>query len=667
MAKHKLVDTDTAREMPNGTPAANRSSTITDLRNMTREELLELLESHLEGGIRISFSGKANANSLARRVRPRVTRPLAKYGAGDATDRASNLVIEGDNLQAMATLYRFRNQVDLILADPPYNTGKDFRYNDRWEEDPNDPGLGDLVSEEDTARHTKWMRFMWPRLQMMKSMLKPGGVLAICIDQREMFRLGQMLDELFKENRIALINWQRSYTRTNDATNVATTTEYVLVYARDIDRAKTGLLPRTSNGDESAMPDHDPRPWVDGPATGSNAKAHKSMVYAIQSPFTGEKFYPPIGSAWRAGQDQNLEWLKGWGCEYVLRDIDDAAKRAAVIGIAKDKAPDVKAIMLGEPLSSASKKATKVKSSNPWPLFFFLKDGLGRPRLKKYVEELKPGFVPTTFWASDDFSLPAELGSISWPHQVSGHSEQGVDELTAIVGEGHEFKTVKPLKLFQRIVELWSPKDGLVIDPFAGTGTTAHAVLASNAEGAARRFIMIEQGRPERGDSYARTLTSKRLQRVVSGEWANGKGKPLGGGFEFLTLQKKVDADALLRLERDEMVDTVIGSHFESDDRRGPSLIRIKGSWTYLVAKNTNNEGVFLVWSGPGRNINLTREVYESCVKEGKAAGLEPVYHVYARLFIYQTDSVVFYQIPDRILADFGLDLRNEPFVDIDD
>jgi adenine-specific DNA-methyltransferase len=280
---------------------------------------------------------------------------------------------------------------------------------------------------------------------------------------------------------------------------------------------------------------------------------------------------------------------------------------------------------------------------------------------------LKPGFVPTTFWASDDFSFPEKLGSTSWPHQISGHSEQGVDELTAIVGEGHEFKTVKPLKLFQRVVDLWSPKDGLVVDPFAGTGTTAHAVLSLNSEGSARRFIMIEQGRPERGDSYARSLTSKRLQRVISGKWANGKGKPLGGGFEFVTLEKKVDADALLKLERDEMVDTVIGSHFESDDRRGPLLMRIKESFKYLVAKNTNNEGVFLVWTGPNGNINLTREVYESCVKEGKAAGLESVYHVYARLFVYQTDTVVFYQIPDRILADFGLDLRNEPFADTDD
>ena len=176
------------------------------LDDLSRDELIELLEQGHEGRITIDFKGKANARELARRVRPRIMRTVKKYSIGDENDRARNLVVEGENLQAMATLYRERGQVDLILTDPPYNTASDWRYNDRWEDDPNDSGLGDWVSEDDGARHTKWMRFMWPRLQMMKSMLKPGGVLAICIDHRELFRLGQMLDELFKEtNRLAII------------------------------------------------------------------------------------------------------------------------------------------------------------------------------------------------------------------------------------------------------------------------------------------------------------------------------------------------------------------------------------------------------------------------------------------------------------------------------
>jgi len=77
------------------------------------------------------------------------------------------MIIEGENLQAMVTLYKYRGQVDLILTDPPYNTGSDFRYNDRWDEDPNDPDLGPLVSLEDGSRHTKWMQFTLPRPQLI--------------------------------------------------------------------------------------------------------------------------------------------------------------------------------------------------------------------------------------------------------------------------------------------------------------------------------------------------------------------------------------------------------------------------------------------------------------------------------------------------------------------
>lgn len=216
-------------------------STADDLELLSKDELIELLRESADAGVNVSFPGKAKARRIARLVRPRVQRPISKYGAGTEEDRARNLLIEGDNLQALTTLYKERGQVDLIIADPPYNTGNDFRYNDRWDADPNDPGLGDLVGPDDPARHTKWMKFMYPRLQLMKSMLKPGGVLAICIDQRELFHLGQMLDErtLFGEqNRLAIINWQKSYSPRSDKSHVSTATEYVLVYAKDEERER---------------------------------------------------------------------------------------------------------------------------------------------------------------------------------------------------------------------------------------------------------------------------------------------------------------------------------------------------------------------------------------------------------------------------------------------
>lgn len=635
-----------------------------DLELLSKDEVIELLRERNEAGVKLTFPGKATARRLTRKVRPRVQRTFSTYGAGADHDRARNLLIEGDNLQALATLYRERGQVDLILTDPPYNTGGDWRYNDKWDNDPNDDGVGELVLFDDRGRHTKWAKFMYPRLLLMKQMLKQSGVLVICIDFRELFHLGQMLDEIFGEkNRIGIINWQRTYSKQNDSGHIATVTEYVLVYANDIDRARTALLRKTRDGDASDNPDADPVPWTDAPATASNAKAHKSMVYAIQNPFTGEWLYPPRGSAWRNDQQSILQELRKWNVNYEIRDIEDASERAKRIGIPVGSAPQVGAIAVTDDLDEARTKAESVLNDGVWPNFYFLRRGKGKPRVKKYLKDMREGEVASTFWASDNYEVEADT---SWPHGVSGHSEQGVKELTAIVGEGHEFKTVKPLKLFQKIIELWCPTEGLILDPFAGSGTTGHAVLDLNARlGADRRFVLIEQGAPERADSFARSLTAPRLQRVISGQWDNGKGVPTEGGFEFRTLTKQVDATALLAMERDEMIDTVVASYFDSSRRRGPSLVRFSDpTQRYLVARNSDDEGFYLVWGGVDENTDFTEDVYEACVAEGAARGLKPIYHVYSRFNLFATPGVHWYQIPDRILADFGLDVRSDAYTD---
>ncbi len=268
-----------------------------------------------------------------------------------------------------------------------------------------------------------------------------------------------------------------------------------------------------------------------------------------------------------------------------------------------------------------------------------------------------------TYWADEDYDEPLLIGPVSWDHEQSGHTQTGIRELDAIVGRGHAFQTVKPLKLFTKIVQLWCPPGGLVLDPFGGSGTTGHAVLALNAAtGSWRRFILVEQGRPDRGDSYARTLMADRLRRVIAGDWANGEGTSIPGGYRFVQLQKKVDGDTVLRMERDEMLDTVIASHYDSNRRRGPGLVSLTGDGhRYLIAKNAENEGFFLIWDGPDQNTNFTEEVYDAIANEAKKVGLASVYHVYARLYVFQTENVRFYQIPERILADFGLNLSSEP------
>ncbi len=87
-----------------------------------------MIQERTGTGVNLSFPGKTIARQIGRRVRPRVQQTMKKYSIGSSEDQAHNLVVEGNNLQALASLYRWRGQVDLILRDPPYNTGKDFRY-----------------------------------------------------------------------------------------------------------------------------------------------------------------------------------------------------------------------------------------------------------------------------------------------------------------------------------------------------------------------------------------------------------------------------------------------------------------------------------------------------------------------------------------------------------
>lgn len=403
--------------------------------------------------------------------------------------------------------------------------------------------------------------------------------------------------------------------------------------------------------------------------SGRGAASHQGMVFAIQSPFTGELHYPKAGRHWGTDRRDLKRHLERWGVKYHEVDLHDESKRADLCSISVgDVRKGVKALMVDGDLDEARESAKARHAAGTWDTVFFGLSGEGRPQRKQYLEDVKKGRVPMTYWADEDIEDPDVLGDVSWDHEESGHSQTGVNELTAIVGAGHGFETVKPLKLMTKLLQIWCPPNGTVLDPFAGSGTTGHAVLSLNAEqGARRRFILIEQGRPENGDTYAKTLTVDRLKRVIDGTWSEKKKHaPLGSGFTFKTLQKRVDAVTLLLMERDEMIDTVIASH--TGNRRAAMLIPVgdEQPYKYLVAKNANNEGIYLVWSGAGSNTDLTEEVYEAIAEEGEAEGLAPLYHVYSRLTEIVTDDVIWYQIPDRILADFGLDVRTESFTEED-
>lgn len=625
-----------------------------ELSKLSRDELERLAKSMMTSGVALSFHGKRSAMQIAKKVRPRQTRREPKLHVGSPEEQSRNMLIEGENLQAMVTLYKYRGQVDLIVTDPPYNTGQYFRYNDRWDNDPNDPELGTIVSKEDGSRHTKWIKAMMPRLQIMKAMLKPSGVLAICIDDNELFHLGMMLDEVFGEkNRLGLINWQKSAAPRPDNNHVSTSTEYVLVYAKDGEVATTQSLARTdSDNNRYGNPDNDPgNLWREGNLTARSYSAKDD--YAIQSPFTGELHYPAGEGAWRHPKRNIKNWVSEWGCSLVEKDIKDGKAKALLV-----KGGTLETV----PAKIREAAYERLKQDN-WPFIWFGRDGRGRPRTKTYLNQIKKGKVPVSYWADELFTPEISVGPTSWDYSESGRSSDGVSELTAIIGEGHGFVTVKPLKLITKIIQIWCPPDGLVLDPFAGSGTTGHAVLWLNKEeGANRRFILIEQGAPENGDKYARTLTWTRLNNAISGSRPNGNGaEPLGGGFEYRLLTKTIDAKTVLSMQRDELIDVVLTSHWENHKRSTPSLKRVdEESFQYLVGLDQNGEGYFLIWDNGGPVGSLSLDTYKKVALEAKKASIEPPFHVYARYEMFQSPNVRFWKIPDKILADLGLNENDE-------
>jgi adenine-specific DNA-methyltransferase len=641
---------------------------------MPRAALIRLLQEQDaanreagKDGIVMNYTGRTAPWQIIRQVKPKMHQILTKVSVGDEHAQSLNEIWDGENLSAMVTLYKQRGQVDLILTDPPYNTGEDFRYNDKWDRDPNDPDLGDLVPKDDGSRHSKWLKFMTPRVWMMREMLKPGGVIAVCIDHRELFRLGMLMDEIFKEeNRLGILNWQKSYAPRSANKGVSTATEYVLIYAKDSDRSKTLLTGRTEamNARYTTASDGDPFEWKSGDA--SAPEYRKTGTFAIQSPFTGKLYYPgaSTSSHWRLERAEMKKLLESWGSVYAAKDLEDECDAKALvlkgcrfIGAEPDLDSPV--------IAKARAAATARMQSGAWPVLYFGQTGDTGPQLKRYLKDVKKGKVPMTYWADEDYEEPLDIGTQSWDHEESGHSQTGIAELDAVVGKGHDFKTVKPLRLMKKIIQIWCRPEGLVLDPFAGSGTTGQAVLELNKEtGAARRFVLIEQGNTDNGDHYAKTLTAERVKRVISGNWDAGKREGIESGFRFIQLKKeKVDADAVNALAREEMIDLLLTSYWNKAEKAKSYLRRLPPEANqYSFAVNPKDEGFYLIWTAAGAPSKLDREAFKKIAAEAKAAGLAPRYHVYASMAPYTGAGIDFYKIPDSVLEHIGFNPRADAY-----
>lgn len=385
----------------------------------------------------------------------------ADLSCGDGPQ--DNLIIEGDNFDALRTLrMTHAGRVKCIYIDPPYNTGnRDFIYNDSF------------IDKDDNYRHSKWLEFMFRRLELAKELLTEDGVIFVSIDDNEVFHLGLLMEQVFGEaSKVATCIWQKRYSRENRG-SIGDAHEYLLIYAinHDLFKGERNKLPL---GEKQLAvyknPNEDPKgPWR---AVALSAQGFRpNQMYEIETP-SGKRHRPPEGSCWKVIESQYRKLL--------------AENR-----------------------------------------IYFGKKGDAVPSKIQYLKDID-GIVPWTWW----------------PHEEVGHTDEARKEIQDIFGTQTAFETPKPVRLIERIMRIATKPGDIVLDFFAGSGTTAQAVLNLNKEdGGNRRFILVSstEATAETPDkNLCRDVCAERVRRVVTG-YTTKKGEAtagLGGGFAYLRCRR---------------------------------------------------------------------------------------------------------------------------------
>ena len=456
-----------------------------------------------------------------------------KDGKHAEDNGSENMIIHGDNLEALKSLLpQYEGRIKCIYIDPPYNTGNEnWVYNDNV----NDPKimkwLGKVVGQEgeDLSRHDKWLCMMYPRLKLLHRLMAKDGVIFISIDDNELYNLKMICDEIFGSNCfVSNISWQRTYSTRNDSKGIVNEVEHLLCYSKQ-PNWQPNKLPRTAEMNSMYKnPDNDIQPWASDNPFAPGAATHQGMVYAIQNPFSGEFMYPSNSACWRYQQDTMLDIMNGW-TEYELKDINDRAKRAEICGVSEeDVRSDVKAIILSKPLSEAKEDANRILKRGQWPKFYFTKNGKGGVRRKTYLDSVG-GKPPTNLWQYSD----------------TGHTDEAKKTLLSIFDGKATFDTPKPARLIEMVIKVACDKESIILDSFAGSGTTAHAVLNMNkADGGNRKFILIEMM------DYADSITAERVRRVING-YGEGKKAVEGtdGDFSYYELGQPIFNGEMLNEE----------------------------------------------------------------------------------------------------------------------
>lgn len=438
----------------------------------------------------LSFKGKAFVQNYHLQVKYHQLVPRKEKSLTKKVSLHDNLIIHGDNLKALkALLPTYAGKVKCIYIDPPYNTGNEkWVYNDNVNSPMMQDWLGKVVDKEDLTRHDKWLCMMIPRLKLLRELLTPDGIIAITIDDNEVFDLGLLMDDIFGEDKkLACAPWLAEPSGGKEKTGLRGGHEYVLIY---------------HNGDSSSI-----------------TQEERS---------TGELNLKDEIGPYRKGRE-----LRKWGGVSLRSDRPGQWYPLT--------APDGTKVF---PIRNDGKEGHWRWGKRNTKIVEILK------KSDLLYWEKRPYDHGVTYRGESERWVPYEKirdrkKSVGWSTWLDsyGFNADGTRELKEIFGK-KIFETPKPTALIQWIVSLHCDEDAIVLDSFPGSGTTGHAVLAlNNDDGGNRRFILVEC------EDYADKITAERVRCVIKGV-PKAKDvileKGLGGSFSYFELGPPIEMESIL-------------------------------------------------------------------------------------------------------------------------
>ncbi len=426
--------------------------------------LRQLLGGAVEDGEErygLTWMGKRRARAFALTPSLGTLRPAQEDGFEWDTTR--NVVIESDNAEALKLLSRgFAGKIKLIYIDPPYNTGNDFVYKDDYRDSIGNyyrltgqisvEGAATVSDREAAGRlHTEWLTMMYPRLYAAKQLLTLDGVILVSIDEKELANLTMVCCEIFgEENAVGTIVWKAS--TDNNPTRVAIEHEYVICFARD----KSALSPTWKNGSDEA-------------------KQSLSREYdRIKS--DGDLSMLEIQQKIRAFIRQNKDALNA------ITHYDRVDEGGLYTGSRKVHNPKPGGYRYDVLHPITNRPCVVPVNGYRYPEDT-MKDLLGKGKILFGEDENQ--IIQVKEYLGD---YEGKLSSV-----LNLDSRSGANELDALMGVQKLFSNPKPVPLLTSLFDFIVEKDDIVLDFFAGSGTTGHAVMAQNAlDGGHRRYLLVQ-------------------------------------------------------------------------------------------------------------------------------------------------------------------------------